>query len=237
MKCSAERLINALIGIELAKERKAAEERKAAARRASYVVTVSRGYGSLGKQVAQALADRLNVRCCDRDILDEVARRASVDIDLVTKLDETIQRSALAPWKAVFRSQMLDEQHYMDHLVRVIMNIARKGGVIVGRGAHLILGPERAFRVRIVGSLETCAGRIAAREHVDHAVARKEVQRVDLERAEFLHEHFGADSADCSVYDLVINSDRFSLDCMVEMILGAMLHVGYEVSPDMLQHA
>jgi len=237
MKCSAERLVDALIGVELAKERKAAEEREVTARKASYVVTVSRGYGSLGKQVAQALADRLKVRCCDRDILEEVAKRASVDIDLIKKLDETILRSALVPWKAVFSGQTLGEERYLDNLVKVIMNISRKGGVIVGRGAHLILGPERAFRVRIIGSLEACTARIAGREQIDHAAARERVQAVDHERAEFVQKYFGVDNADSSVYDLVINSDRFSLEQMVDMILGAMLQVGYEITPDILQHA
>jgi cytidylate kinase len=236
MKCSAERLINALIGVELAQERRAAEERKADARRASYVVTVSRGSGSLGKQVAQALADRLEVRCCDRDILEEVAKRASVDVDLITKLDETVQHSALVPWKAMFSGQTLDEQRYVDHLVKVIMNISRKGGVIVGRGAHLILGPKRAFRVRIIGSLEICAARIAGRKQINQAAARERVQAVDHERARFVQKHFGVDNADCSVYDLVINSDRFSLEWMVDMILDAMLEVGYEITPDILQH-
>ena len=45
MKCSVERLIQGLIGIELAQQRKAAEEQAAQVRRASYVVTVSRGFG------------------------------------------------------------------------------------------------------------------------------------------------------------------------------------------------
>jgi len=57
MKCSAERLIEAMIGIELAQERKAAQDKADKARRASYVVTVSRGFGACGKEVAQALAE------------------------------------------------------------------------------------------------------------------------------------------------------------------------------------
>ena len=56
MRCSVERLIEALIGMELAQERKAAEEKAAAARAASFVVTVSRGFGALGREVAEALA-------------------------------------------------------------------------------------------------------------------------------------------------------------------------------------
>ena len=63
MKCSVERLIEALIASEIARERKAAEKRTAEKLRSTYVVTVSRGYGALGKETAQALADILGVRC------------------------------------------------------------------------------------------------------------------------------------------------------------------------------
>lgn len=237
MKCSAERLIDALIGVDLAKERKAAEERAEIARKSSYVVTVSRGYGSQGRLVAQALADRLGVRCCDRDILEAVAKRAAVDIDLVAKLDETVRHSALAPWKAVFSGQTLGEQRYLDHLVKVIMNISNKGGVIVGRGAHLILGPARAFRVRIIGSPESCAARVAEREGLDATAAAERVRNIDRQRAEFVQKHFGVDSADCSVYDLVINSDRFSLEQMVDMIIDAMRTVGYDIPAELLHRA
>lgn len=237
MKCSAERLIDALIGVDLAKERKAAEERATLARQATYVVTVSRGYGSQGKLVAQALADRLGVRCCDRNILEAVAKRAAVDIDLVTRLDETVRHSALAPWKSVFSGQTLGEQRYMDHLVKVIMNISSKGGVIVGRGAHLILGPGRAFRVHIIGSLDACAARIAEREGIELEAARGRVIAVDRQRAEFVEKHFGVNSADNSVYDLTLNSDRFSVEQMVDLILDAMLKLGYDIPAELLRHA
>lgn len=237
MKCSAERLIEALVGAELAEERKAAEERARKARKASYVVTVSRGYGSLGKQVAQALADRLGVRACDRTILEAVAKRAAVDIELVKILDETVHRAGIVPWKAMFSGRTLSEQRYLDHLSKVIMNIAKQGGVIVGRGAHLILGPGRAFRVRIIGSLDACAARIAEREQIDLAAARERVQVIDRQRAEYLQKVFGSEITDCSDFDLVVNSDRFSLDQMVDMILKGMLLAGYTLTPDILRHA
>jgi Cytidylate kinase-like family len=229
MKYTAERLIEALVGIDQARERKAIEQRAEQARKASYVVTVSRGYGSLGGAVAQALADRLGIGASDREILEAVARRAAVDIELVTRLDENVRHAGLTPWVALFRSESLSEQRFLDHLVTVIMNISRKGGVIVGRGAHLILGPERAFRVRIVGSLEQCAARIAKAEQLGPDQARERVLAVDHGREAFLQQYFGARSRDSSVYDIVLNSDRFSLDQMVELILQGMRLAGYQI--------
>jgi len=235
MQCSAERLIEALIGIDLAKERKAAEERAELARKAGYVVTLSRGYGSLGREVGQALAARLGVDLCDRSILEAVAARASVDVKLLNKLDETVRHAGLQPWRNLFTPAVLTDQAFHKHLVTVIMNISKKGGVILGRGAHLVLGPGHAFRVRIVGSLEECAHRIVGREDIDLAAARERVQAVDRERDAYLQQYFGVSSSDETVHDLVLNSDRFSVAEMVELILSAMRIAGYDITEAMLQ--
>jgi cytidylate kinase len=237
MKCSVERLIEALIGSEVARERKAAEQRTAAARRATYVVTVSRGYGALGKEVAQTLADTLGVRCCDRIILQEVARRAHVDVNLVKRLDEQVSNIGSDFWKTLFKEKTYSKERYLHHLVKVVLNISTKGGVIVGRGAHLILGPDRCFRVRIVGSLEKCAQRISAREGTDIEAARRRVEEVDRERDEYLKELYGIHAGDPSNFDLVLNTDRFTLNETLALILDAMQQAGYELTPDILRAA
>ena len=154
MKCSVERLIEALIGAEIARERKVAEERAAHELHSTYVVTVSRGYGALGKETAQALADTLGVSCCDRMILQEVAKRAHVDAELIQRLDEHVENFGSDWWRSLFSGKSYPRERYLHHLIKVVLNISVKGGVIVGRGAHLILGPRRCFRVRIVGSLK-----------------------------------------------------------------------------------
>ncbi len=237
MKCSAERLIEALVGIEMARERKAAEDKAAAARRATYVVTVSRGYGSGGAEVAHMLADRLGVSCCDRTILEEVARRAEVDVELVKQLDENIRRIKVEPWKTFFPGKSFPRERYLHHLVKVILNISKKGGVIVGRGAHLILGPAHAFRVRIIGSLKPCAARIAEREHIDLETAQRRVVEINRERADYLEKLYGVSIDDCSDYDLVINSDRFDVPRMTDMILHGMQKSGYDIPADILRSA
>jgi cytidylate kinase len=235
MKCSVERLIEALIGVELAKERKAAQEKAAQARKASYVVTVSRGYGSLGKRIAQALADRLGVRCCDRSILEGVAQRADVDIKLVERLDENLEHVSTLPWKAFFKGKSFQKERYLHHLVRVVLNISKKGGVIVGRGAHLILGPGRAFRVRIIGSLDACAKRVAERTQLDIEAARESVATVNRQRADYLEQLYGEGINDCSDYDLVLNTDRFDVEQAVALILHSMQQAGYDIPAELMQ--
>lgn len=235
MKCSVERLIEALIGSELARERKVAEERAAATQRSTYVVTVSRGYGALGREIAQALADTLGVRCCDRIILQEVAKRANVDVELIKRLDERVDNIGSDWWKSLFKGKSYPTERYLHHLVKVILNISIKGGVIVGRGAHLILGPHRCFRVRIVGSLEKCAERIGVREGVDIEAAKRRVEQVDQERADYISELYGVHAGDSSNFDLVINTDRFTVNESVTLVLAAMQQAGYELTAEILR--
>ena len=233
MKCNVERLIEALVGAAVMADRKNGN-RPAEQKRQIYVVTVSRNYGALGKAVAQRLADRLGVRCCDREILQGVASRANVDVDLVKTLDEQIKHIKGGWWRDLINGKTFTREQYFHHLVKVVLSISRNGGVIVGRGAHMILGPERAFRVRIVGSLPRCAERIAARENIRAEDARQRVQEVDRERAEYIRELYDVDVRDAGFYDLVLNSDRFDVETMVEYILCAMQGAGYAL-PEAVQ--
>ena len=234
MKCSVERLIEALIATEMARERKAMEERAAAELRSTYVVTVSRGYGALGKETAQRLADTLGVRCCDRYILQEVAKRANVDVELVRRLDDRVNRINGNWWESLFKGRSYPKERYLQHLVKVVLNISTKGGVIVGRGAHLILGPERCFRVRIIGSLEKCAERISVREAIGIDAAQQRVQEVDRDRARYLNDLYGVHAGDSSNFDLVLNTDRFTVKETTALILDAMHKAGYQLTPAML---
>ena len=166
MRCSAERLIEAIIATEVMKmqQRAAEEQQKLRQKTEVYVVTVSRDFGSLGKKVAQLLADTLEVRCCDRSILQEVARRAHVDEELVSALDEHVSKIKDHWWRHLQHKNTFSYEDYYHHLVKTVLSISLKGGVIVGRGANHILGENKAFRVRISGSEAQCARRVAERE-------------------------------------------------------------------------
>jgi hypothetical protein len=234
MRCNADRLIEALVASQLQEQQviKAIKAEKAWEKSRTHVVTVSRNFGALGKEVAQLLADALEVRCCDRYILQEVARRANVDENLVNALDEHISHFDEHWWKGLLKKNTFSYEEYYEHLVKTVFSITLRGGVIIGRGANLILGPERAFRVRIIGSPEKCAERVAARENISMDEARKKVLAVDRERAEYIQKLYETDIDDPTSYDLVLNSDRLNRVELVELILHAMQKSGYRLQKD-----
>lgn len=234
MRCSAERLIEAIIATEVMQmQRRAAEEK---ARRLEkpevYVVTISRDFGSLGKEVAQLLADTLEVRCCDRSILQQVARRAHVDEQLVSALDEHVSSIKDHWWQQLMHKDTFSYEDYYRYLVKTILSISRSGGVIVGRGANHILGEAKAFRVRICGSQAQCARRIAEREQITLQESIERFRLVNQERAEYIKMLYQEDINDNDNYDLVLNSDHHDIVQLTEMILDAMEHAGHELPAD-----
>jgi cytidylate kinase len=236
MKCNADRLVDALVGAQL-QEQHAFDSIKAQQawdKSKTHVVTISRNFGSLGKKVGQLLADTLDVRCCDRYILQEVARRADIDEDLVKILDEHISHIDEHWWQSLLNRNGFSYEDYYKHLVKTVLSISLKGGVIIGRGANLILGPERAFRVRIVGTQTICAERVAERENISLEEAMQKVRTVDQERAEYIHKLYDTDIDDPLSYDLVLNSDRYDRIQLAELIIEAMQSAGYQLKNDVL---
>jgi hypothetical protein len=234
MRCNADRLIQGLVTAQL-KEQQALDNRKTQQvweRSETLVVTISRNFGSLGKIVGKLLADTLEVRCCDRYILQEVARRANTDEELVKVLDEHISRIDKHWWSTLITKNTFSYEDYYKYLVKTVFSISLRGGVIIGRGANLILGPERAFRVRIVGSPLICAQRVAERENISLEEAMQKVHDVDQERAEYTRKLYDADINDPLSYDLVLNSDRYDQIQLVELILEAMQKSGYKLKND-----
>ena len=233
MKCNPDRFIEALIAVEMIEmhHQEAVKKEKQRQKEETYVVTVSRDFGSMGKLAAQQLADSLKLRCCDRYILQEVARRANVDEELVSALDEHVSKIDGHWWQHLLQKEVFSYEDYYQYLVKTVISVSRTGGVIIGRGANLILGEKKSFRVRITGSVEKCAERVASREKIDIKDAIKLVNEVNNERAEYIKILYDTDINDPSNYDLVLNSDRYNCEQIVDLIRDSMEKAGYKL-PD-----
>ena len=53
-----------------------------------YVITISRQFGSMGRSIAQALAQQLNIDFYDRDIVEETARRMGLPVSVISDTEE-----------------------------------------------------------------------------------------------------------------------------------------------------
>jgi len=108
----------------------------------------------------------------------------------------------------------------LDNLAR---REAEKGAVVIdGHAAPWLLKDVATLRVAIIASFETRIKRLAQRDGKPIEEVRKEtLQREESEHRRYLR-LYNIDTSNFSEFDLVINSERFSPDDIVEIILKAL---------------
>ena len=187
------------------------------------LVAFARDRGSGGDEVARGLAASLGVECYDKELIDRIAKAANADKQVVETLDETV-KDRLELWlSSALAKRKYSSSDYMRSLVRTAVSIAPLGGVIVGRACHVILSRYRVFRVRVVGSPEVCAQRLADRQGGgDIKQLVEHVKAVNAQRERFIMEHFKISLDDASQFDVVVNTDGYEdLGKVVEFLTTA----------------
>jgi cytidylate kinase len=200
------------------------------------VITVARQYGSLGDEIAAAVAERLSLRLVGQDILTEVAQRLGVpeatlsehderDTGMVGDLVRTMRRlypATVAPAQEA-QDAAVDEAAYLQLTRQVIWEVARgNDAVVVGRGATFVLqsNPD-ILHVLLVAPFETRVERVMATEHLTKQQAAQRVRSADSSRARYLKHYYRADWLDVSHYDLVLNTAHFSEVASTHLICSA----------------
>lgn len=101
------------------------------------IITISREYGSGGREIGRKLADLLGVPLYDREVVELAARENGVDAEAFEQLDKGMRAT-------LYSIAMLDPNNENDRLfalqARAIRTLAEKGPcVFVGRCADYVL--------------------------------------------------------------------------------------------------
>jgi cytidylate kinase len=187
------------------------------------VITISREFGACGAALAVELGERLGFEVWDRDLLAAISEKSGGDEKLLASLDER-RRSAIedAVWGALTGFQHTNTQYFLT-LLRVVHTISTHGNcIIVGRAANYVSRDHaKTLHIRVVAPLEARVRNYAARQSISVARAQETVALRDGERADFVKHHFKRDIECPSDYDLVVNSDTFSLEDLADIVLVA----------------
>lgn len=180
---------------------------------------LSREHGSDGDSIAQLIGQRLGWPVYNRELVDQIAAHAHVRRQLVESVDER-SRSAWETLCSAFVPDSIESDTYLQHLESVVRALGHHGDVvIVGRGAHCILPPVCALRVRIVAPASIRCARLAPEFNGDSIRATAEVRRVDEAREGFHRRAFGRDAQSPSDYDVVVNTEFIDPKNAVEVLL------------------
>jgi cytidylate kinase len=95
--------------------------------------------------------------------------------------------------------------------------------IIVGRGSQVILKdlPD-VLHVRIIAPLERRIERWMERNNISHEEAKKITLERDRKHVHFVETYFDEDINNPDLYDLIINTDKLTLDCAADLIIDAV---------------
>jgi cytidylate kinase len=204
------------------------------------VITISRDYGSGGDIIATRLSQRLDVPLYDHELLQAVAARMQEDPAIIRQIDEGIGRVKDLWLYRLLSGKDVSYDTYRDTLIKLILTIGRMGGVVVGRGAHIVLASSCALRVRIAGTPEICARRMTAGGHGEEVAELDKALRTNHSRGKFVWEMFASRLSDASQFDVVVNTDRMEdFEDAVDMLVGMAnaIHSGRVLSRATLRAA
>lgn len=188
-------------------------------------IAISREAGAGGANLARALGERLNWPVYDRELLRRIEEKLGLGINVLEDIDEKHHSWLYDVLEGFRAAPTVTSFTYVRRLVELIVSLAARGNcVVVGRGATALLPPATTLRVRLVGDRESRIANIRQQFGYTRDEAAGWVDQVDRERIAFVKDHFHKDPTDPHVFDMVLNTSRFTIEECVEIIIDA-LHV------------
>lgn len=200
-------------------------EAEAHARQAkpAFTIAISRQSGARGTMTARAVGERLGWAVYDRELVERIAQDMNLQASLLEGLDEK-KVSWLQEFMESFSSApVVSDIAYVHRLAKTIATLVAHGGcVLVGRGIAHILPVETTLRVRLVAPVAWRVAAMSRKLGIREEEAAIRVAAIDRQRVQFVREHFNKDTTDPSLYDLVLNTDRFSVEQCADLIVEAL---------------
>jgi len=186
------------------------------------VITISREPCAGGTTLGRSIAERLGFACWDQQLLTRIAEKAGAVESILASVDERVHSSVMEFVRSLLVGFEYTQDEYRIVLTKVVGAIALQGaGVIVGRGGHLILGPSRSLRVRVVCPTSERIARMVARDGVSEAAAARKIRDVGSDIAAFMRHHFQQDASDPHNFDVIVNSGSLSIESATDIVVAA----------------
>ena len=204
-----------------------------------FVITVSREIGSGGHTVGQILADRLNTRYCDKNLVETLEDRFNLSIEEIEKrkgekknwLADFFQHvtpfplakdmGADAQFTQEFRRDVTTDDIYKAE-TEILLELANEGScVIAGRsGFYVFRNHPNHLSIFITASDTNRVQRVMRKQNMTEEAATALINDIDRKRENYIRRYTGTSRYDIRNYDLVLNADGHTEEQLVDIILS-----------------
>ena len=194
------------------------------------VIAMNQEMASLGKDVAEALAQELKLSLVKNEVVDHVAQNMSSSTSLIRRVVEG---------KAGLITRMTtDNQSLSNFVAEAVFEQAAQGNVIIrGWGATFLLREIPHIPcIRVCAPMENRVAWLKAKLGTDdEELVREELLRSDAAHTRNMEVRFGAVWGDPLLYDLVLNTNRLSVDACVGQVKALLAQPAFRETPESQQ--
>ena len=194
------------------------------------VITIGREFGSGGKYIGERLAEELNLKLYDKELLNKVAEESGMDLEVLEQMDEKQEESFWYTFAmSLYQQDSLDtlseipsnERIFIEQ-AKIIEDLAKKEDcIIIGRCSNVILKNKPNVLNIFVYSSELdfkVKRKMQFGDFEDELDAIKAIERVDKERETYYYYFTKGNWGDRKAYDLMIDTSKIGVDNAVELI-------------------
>ena len=185
------------------------------------IITISREFGSGGRELGKRLADALGFDYYDREILTAIAENRGMDENYVTRtLEDHGWRDVPLTFRHSFTPAVSPHSVRTDLLLeqtKVIREIAGAGKdcVIVGRNADVLLRDHGPFNLFVCADMEAKVRRCMERADEGEKLSARELERkirsIDKNRARTRDIITGSRWGERGSYHLTVNTTSWEI--------------------------
>lgn len=196
------------------------------------IVTIGRECGSEGRIIGKKVAERMGVKCYDKELIALAAKESGLCEEIVANMDEKPTNSFLYSLvmdtysnnlSSPYLNLPINQKVFLAQFEAIRNLAARESCVIVGRCADYALEDDRdVFSVFISGNMEDKIKYIREAYDVSEAKAKDIIVRNDKKRSNYYNYYSNKKWGDSRSYNICLNSSVLGLDGTVDVILKCL---------------
>lgn len=201
------------------------------------IYTIGREFGSGGRAVGTMLAERLGIKCYDKELLQRAATDSGFCKEIFENHDEKPTSSFLYSLvmdtysvggysSAPFLDMPLNHKVFLAQFETIKKLASEESCVIVGRCADYALSElPTCINTFIHADMDVRIKRVAADMQIPENKARDVIQKNDKQRASYYNYYTSKKWGDSRGYHLTLDSSQLGIDGCVDMILDYRKHM------------
>ena len=197
------------------------------------IITISREFGSGGRELGKRLAEHLGFNYFDREIITAIAEKGNLDAQYVEDvLDKGLYRDIPITFAhSIHTAPMITHtpHNVIYYQQKILRELTEKGDcVIVGRNADVILHDLDPLKMFVYADMDAkvarCQHRAAGDERLNDKQMRKQIKRIDKARHRTHSYMSDIPWGDKRGYDLSVNTTNISIKEVSELLADYSTH-------------